>query len=229
MAAERLSYREFKEEFVIAVAHLVRADTDKQVDLAEIGEQIDGTFRQSWLATAESELREQGLIDGPLYIGSSKIQLTGLGLDKAEEWASERGYDLYDFLDATGGMEDNLPGADEIDRSADSLHSDLIVVNPLSATFKEVNEQLTLTIDELRGRNELMVQGGAEASQRLAELEAGSRLLKAEQADASLLKRVLLPALTWFGKKVGDEAAKQLIVKLIAAVGAFLGGVSGTE
>lgn len=70
-----------------------------------------------------------------------------------------------------------------------------------------------------------MIEGGAEAQQRIAELEAGKILMNAEQADAGLIRRLLLPSLIWFAKKVRDESASALIKKLIALVTAFLSGL----
>ncbi|MBB3398827.1 hypothetical protein [Rhizobium sp. BK060] len=56
----------------------------------------------------------------------------------------------------------------------------------------------------------------------MAELEARRALLNAEQADAALVKRILLPALKWLSKKVAEEAAFG-IQKIIALVLALFG------
>ncbi len=47
--AERLSYKEFREEFLLAIAIATKADTSKMINPIEIGERIKGTFPSSWL------------------------------------------------------------------------------------------------------------------------------------------------------------------------------------
>jgi hypothetical protein len=163
-----------------------------------------------------------------LLINDVAATLNESGLERAEQVARENGFDLYEAMEEAAAATSEEVTIDIEEPPDEAAHDEVsggeavIYIDPLSEAFKELDAQMAIAIRDLRGRNELMELGGAEASQRMAELEAGSRLLKADQADAKLLKRLLLPALNWFAKKVGDETAKQLIAPLIAMVMAYI-------
>lgn len=222
---ERLTYRDFKEELILNFAVATRAETGKFINPEDVAAQIKQDFQRSWTMAAVKELSDIGVLNGKTFIsGGGSYALTGKGLERAEEIANERAFDLYDLM-KDGSDEGYVIGDPDqgfvIGEPAPVL---IIQIDHLSEAFKELDRELNARIQELRSDNELMVNGGAEARQRIAELEAGKTLINAEQADAGLVQRLLLPSLTWFAKKVRDESASALIKKLIALVVAFLSG-----
>lgn len=95
-------------------------------------------------------------------------------------------------------------------------------LNRDSPDFREVETGLNTAIEELRSDNMLM--SDAEGGQRLAELEAGKVLIQSEQVNESLIKRVLIPSLTWTAKKIRDEGAVSMIKIGVAKLIALLSG-----
>ncbi len=229
-----LSYREFKDELLLHFAIHVQAATDVQADPESAAALIHERFQRSWIASATKELADAGYIKGITDLsGTGSYALTGYGLERAERIAHNVGADLHEMIadsdpyalveDGGSAMTDDrgnrlVVSSPESDR-ADAAN--IIKIDPLSQAFRELDEEMSSVIRELRGSNQLAADGGAETSQRLAELEAGRILMSAEQADKSLVRRVLLPALQWLLKKVVDESAKTGIQKLIAIISAY--------
>lgn len=214
---ERLSYTDFKSELLVAIAVAVEGDLDTDFLVNDVAKTIDGRFPNSWIPEAVRELARERLI-GDVLLGThgDAHHLTGSGLRAAETAANERGSDIYELMD-----EAEERGPFHVDATA-IVEAAPITIDRSSEAFKQLDEALRERIRELKGDNELIAEGGAEVSQRLAELEAGNRLLQADQADAGLIRRLLLPSLAWFAKKARDEATSQLIKKLIALVLDFL-------
>lgn len=225
---ERLTYSEFKEELLLKIAIAVKADTSTRIDPSALKDRIQGLFRDSWIESTMSDLENDRFISGSLLVGGGgSYHLTGYGLQEAERLAIERGTDVYELIDESEEQQSETDSYVIGDPDAGYVIGEpeatsIVKIDNLSEAFKELDRELHARILELRSNNELMMEGGAEAQQHIAELEAGKILINAEQADAGLVRRLLLPSLTWFAKKVRDESASALIKKLIALVVAFL-------
>lgn len=231
---DRITYTDFKEELLLNMAILVRAETAKYIEPAKAALMIKERFSPSWTLEAARALKEDGLLKGSAYLGGGgSYALTGDGLQRAEEIATNHGTDLYELIDediADGLVDDEgNPLTDEHgnqlmivpDPWSDNAAHDIMPIDHMSLAYKELDEALRERIDELRANNSFMAIG-PESGQRISELEAGRALLKADQADRSLLERVLLPALKWIAVKVTDEAASKLIGRLLELLVAFL-------
>lgn len=225
-----ISFREFKELVLLNFAVSVGADTSVNKDPAEAAALVRASHPGSWIYEAVEILAADGLLKGMrLLSGEGSYSLTGKGIERAEEIALAQGTHLHELIQAERGI------FSTVDENGQALSSEdgnalvgitsgpvqshnIIKLDPLSIAFRELDEQMAITIKDLRGNNALIEFNGPEASQRLAELEAGRALIKADQADGGLVLRVLLPSLNWLGKKVADETAKMAIQKLIALV-----------
>lgn len=223
---DRLSFREFKDELLLNIAILTGGETHKFVDPGDAAERIEEKFSASWIISAAEEWRSIGYLNGQTFLsGGGSFALTGAGLEHAEEIADERAADLYELIDEASAV----PVADAHGNTLTDDHGNRLVVHVdpwekleisivkidhLSPDFKSLDRALRDHIDIFRGNNELFADN-PEAGRHLAELEAGKALLKADEADRNLVKRLLLPALTWFVKMARDETAKALAKKLI--------------
>lgn len=234
--ADRLSYREFKDEFLLGFALACKGDTSSTIDPAKAASMVTGTYQKSWIAAATKELKDQGYIAGMAFLaGGGSFNLTGAGLDRAEGVAHENGADLYELIEET------FPTA-AVDENGNTLTDDqgnhlvfdfdlpdyalparVTRVDPLSQAFRELDYQMALALRDLRASNSISEIDGAEVAQRMAEVEAGKALLKAPQVDANLFNRLVLPALNYLAKKVADETVKAGLQKLIALVASFFG------
>lgn len=236
---DRISYREFKDELILTIAILVGGETGKFVDPEEASRQIQEGYSPTWVMSAAKELSDSGYLTGQTFLsGGGSYALLGPGLERAEEVAAERAADLYELIDEANAVplsddQGNTFTDDQGNRLVahvdpwENLETSIVKIDHLSPDFKSLDRALRDQIDILRGDNSLLAEG-SEAGQRLAELEAGKILLKADQADASLIKRLLIPALTWFSKKVGDETASTAIQALIALLMTWLSTKLGT-
>ncbi len=231
---DNLSYREFKDEFLLHFAVKTGANTGVRINPEDAAELINDTFQRSWIGSATKDLSDDGYLHGQTFLsGEGSYSLTGRGLERAEEIADAQAADLYELISELGAspITDDKGNALVDDQGNKIIlftggpnsedDADIVTIDPLSQAFKELDEQMAITIRDLRGNNTLVENGGAEASQRIAELEAGKALLRAEQADRHLVKRILLPTLSWLLKKVADETAKLGIQKIIVLIGAL--------
>ncbi|MDX0849164.1 hypothetical protein GOD74_12155 [Sinorhizobium medicae] len=236
----RLSYREFKDEFLLNFAVIAQGEIGKFINPIDAVKDIQERYSPTWVMSAAEELRDTGYLSGETFLsGGGAYALTGAGLDHAETIADARAADLYELIDEQSAMpiSDDKGNTlvnevgDRIVLDSDPLAHDgspaIIKVDYLSHAYKDLDRELQTRIQELRGDNALIAGEGPEARQRLAELEAGKLLLSAGQAEIGLVQRLLLPSLSWFAKKVRDEGTSALIKKLIAMVETFLAGASG--
>lgn len=221
MGKDRLSYGEFKQQFLVQLALLTKGDTDKHNDPSEVAVLVGGLFQESWIRAVEKELKDTGMADGRSFIGGSTISITGPGLEQAEDWAGNYGIDLWEGINNEDHKDAIHPS--EVKSLEDSIPNVRTVeIDRLSDAYKSLDRELKRTIENLKADNELISETGKEGSQRVSELEAGKTLLQAEQADTGLVERLLLPSLKWFLTKVRDEATGHMIKALIALIVAFL-------
>lgn len=195
MGKDRLSYGEFKQQFLVQLALSAKGDTDKHNNPSEVAMLVEGLFQESWVRAVEKELKDTGMADGRSFVGGSTISITGPGLEQAEDWAGDYGIDLWEEINDEG-PKDAVHSAEQV-RVESPMELSIIrtvEIDRLSDAFKSVDRELKRTIDNLRSDNELISKTGKEGSQRVSELEAGKVLLQAEQADAGLIERLLLPS-----------------------------------
>ena len=150
---------------------------------------------------------------GSVLGGNQQYTLTAKGLEEAERIAEFEGWNLWPDIDevAEQGF-----GSSVVEQGRK------VKLNRDSPDFREVETGLNTAIEELRSDNMLM--SDAEGGQRLAELEAGKVLIQSEQVNESLIKRVLIPSLTWTAKKIRDEGAVSMIKIGVAKLIALLSG-----
>jgi hypothetical protein len=223
---DRLSFREFKDELLLNIAILTKGETNKFINPSDAAERIEEKFSATWIMSAAEEWRSVGYLHGQTFLsGGGSFALTGAGLEHAEEVADERAADLYELIDEANAVpladtQGNTLTDDQGNRLVvhvdpwENFEPSIVKIDHLSADFKSLDRALRDHIEVFRGNNELFADN-PEAGRHLAELEAGKALLKADEADRNLVKRLLLPALTWFVKMARDETAKALAKKLI--------------
>lgn len=221
----RISYREFRDELLLSIAIMTQGETNKFVNPEDASRRIRETYSPSWQMSAVKDLRDDGYLTGKTFIsGGGSYALLGAGLERAEEIANEQATDLYDLIEEADAA--SLPdGLDnrfgEHGNTWEGSETDVIKIDHLSPDFRSLDRALRDHIEIFRGNNELLADS-PEARRHLAELEAGKALLKADEADRSLVKKLLLPALTWFVRMARDETTKALIKKLIDDVSKWL-------
>lgn len=213
--SERLSYKEFKAEFLFKVAVMTKADPEDRIDVSDVAAKMDGNFPTAWAETAASDLAGEAKLSHSPMIGASFVSLTGFGLETAEEYGNSIAYDLWEAID-------DFHAAEPIEATGAALEATgpVIIIDHMSEVFQGIEADVRETIRVVRSKNELM--DDPEVAQKVTELEASHALMKAPQADSGLLRRLLIPTLLWLGKKLGDEAAKALVKRLIDEVTKWL-------
>jgi hypothetical protein len=98
----------------------------------------------------------------------------------------------------------------------------VVTLNHNAPEYKQATEVLPQIIELVRGDNEYGDADPEDKEQRLAELEAGGRLLKAPRARLEPIKALLLPALKYLAKKFADTTIGLLASKALAALLALL-------
>lgn len=230
---ERLSFREFKDELLLNIAIMTEGETNRFISPTDAAGRIMERYSETWIMSASEELRSMGYLHGQAFLsGDGMFALTGAGLEHAEEIAETRAADLYELIDEPSAvpLAHDQGEALTSDQSYQLVHDSypsvdvkvsIIKIDHLSPDFKSLDRALRDHIEIFRGNNELLAQS-PEAGRLLAELEAGQALLKVDEADRNVLRRLLLPALTWFAKMARDETAKALAKKLIDDVMGWL-------
>ncbi|RYC17650.1 hypothetical protein [Ciceribacter ferrooxidans] len=180
---------------------------------------MEGNFPSAWAETAASDLASEAKLNHNPMIGASYVSLTGFGLETAGEYGNSISYDLWEAID---DFHETEPAGSE--GGAVESSGPVIVIDHMSEVFQGIEADIRETIRVVRSKNELM--SDPDLAQKVAELEAGHALINAPQADSNLLRRLLVPTLLWLGKKMGDEAVKALISRLIAEVTKWLSAVS---
>jgi len=230
----RIAYGDFQKHLLFRIAVLSGGDFERPILAEEAASHIDGRFPTSWVKAVAVKLSDRGLIhvshdlDSGLFdILNSNLDLAGklarledykdisripyllteAGLEEAERSGSYLGYDLWDEIDLLEANSDEAQVA-ELGR--------IVGLDRSSSNFEEVESEVGSAIQSIRSDNELMAT--SEGSQRIAELEAGRRLIQADQVNESLAKRTLIPALQWAAKKVRDDGAGVAIKLLVTKI-----------
>ena len=96
-----MSFREFKDELLLALVLEAEASTTKQLVPQTVASKRGLNFREGWLRQAVKSLDDSGLVRASFFIGGGpeggmSLTITGDGLEQAEELASNSGFDLYE-------------------------------------------------------------------------------------------------------------------------------------
>lgn len=211
-----LSYRDFKELLLIELALAANGDTTRPKKASDLAAMVRGQYSSSWVREAARQLKEEGWANLSNFGGDSFLGITGRGLEAAEEFGTKHGFpELHEEAEerqAAQVMEIDHPPAPAIvtlDRSTDA--------------FKALDAEMAKVIAELRSSNSLGADVPAETSQRIAELEAGRKLLDAEQIDKGLVERLMLAPLRWIALKASEVTVKKAVELALSAVASFFG------
>lgn len=217
-----MNFREFKNELLVAMVVFAKAQPNKQIDPLDAANSQNLTFREGWLRQAVKSLNDEGLIRTYFTLGGGEnggmtSNITGSGIQEAEDIANDNGYDLYEEIDeAQNSVErSSIQSAPASDRTVKIDHN--------SSQYTEIIEKLDKAILSARTSNSIRNDDPDTADQRVSELEAGKVLISAPQADKSLVKNLLLPALRWIMEKIADNIVAALIGSLITLIAAYFG------
>ena len=243
----RLSFGEFQQELLFRIAIVAEADFDKFVPAEIAASLVEGRYPSSWIRTSAAQLLSSHFLmetsrnafekspafdilsQEPFSVGLSSLnidaggveklyKLTVRGLEEAEQHGRSKGVDLYDAIEEYSGNF-TMSASNSYDYE-DNVGAQL--VDGTSPQYLEIKKTLSEAIDKLKSQNEVIAEAGAAGSQKIAELEAGQRLLGGEQVNPGLAKRVMIPSLQWFLRRVRDDALGSLLKKLIDLLIAYL-------
>ncbi len=115
-------------------------------------------------------------------------------------------------LGVEGAGNDGFPASDRFVR-----------IDHNSAEFRDAVSKLAQVIEALRSNNEYAASDPEEHEQRIAELEGGSRLLRAVRIRLAAAVTVLIVPLRWLAIKFADNLINTIITAAIAALCLLLG------
>lgn len=103
--ADRISYREFKDELLLRIAVATNGETNKFINPQDAAQQIGEKYSPTWVMSAAKELSDSGYLTGQTFLsGGGSYALLGPGLERAEEVAGERATDLYELIDEANAV-----------------------------------------------------------------------------------------------------------------------------
>jgi hypothetical protein len=166
---------------------------------------------------------------GGSYIAKNVEQLglihANFSLSGFDAGLTMAGWDEYESIKhprpAPGTPNENLPSADP--SSPIPAADRVVTLDHNSAGYQRIEEQLDKLAEVVRGSNEVRRADPDEADQRIAELDAGTRLLKARRVRLAAIATVLVPALLWVAEKFADTIVGNLATQLIEALKLMLG------
>jgi hypothetical protein len=220
-----MSFREFKEELLISIAILAKAIPTTQLEPLDVATARKLFYREGWLRQAVKALDDQGHIKAIFFMGGGdnvgmRVQITGDGLEHAEELCHEAGLDLYEEIDQYNKGDNTI----EIESFIAVPASDRIVkINHNSTEYKKIVDGLSEVSEAARTSNSLSLENVDEKDQHIAEIEAGKKLMEAPQADARLVDRLVIPALKWILAKAAETVLNNIVTALIALIVLFFG------
>ena len=98
----------------------------------------------------------------------------------------------------------------------------MVRIDHNSQEIREINGKLDQVIESVVESNSLSVDAD-EKAQRVAELEAGKRMLEAPQAERGLLERLFVPVLKWIAEKSAEQVIATLVITLLTLIAAYFG------
>ncbi|MES0167833.1 hypothetical protein NKJ87_17865 [Mesorhizobium sp. M0027] len=140
---DRLTYSEFRDELLLAIAIATKANTNQMIDPLVVASGVQGRIQEGWPQTAMRDLAGSDLISGTTFLsGDGSYKITGRGLERAEKFAHSIGADLYEEID--GPEEDDVhPQSTTID----APDNEFVIPEAAFAIREPVN---TRDIDQLK-------------------------------------------------------------------------------
>jgi hypothetical protein len=219
-----MSFKGFKEELLVGLAVVSNAKPTFSEEAFEVAKKRKLEFRDGWLRQAVKSLDQDGFIRATYFLAGGEnlgmpVSITGDGLQLAEEIANSNGFDLYEeiseFNAATSAqgktIETLVPASDRIVR-----------IDHNSTQYKSVVRDIEQVKQYALKSNSLREEFGEVLDQKLAEIEAGERLIQAPQANADMVRSLLVNSLKWLGEKIADHAIGVLVAAVLATVVGWL-------
>ena len=226
MLEKRISFPNFQDEFLFQFAIIVGGDFAKPVTAKEVARHVRGRYPESWVDAVASNLCEEEFLalryntdtwpaeEFPQQLYS----LTQAGLNVAMQHGVYNGLNLWEEIDK---LEEHSGG-----ETADTgfiPQGPVVKIDRTAPVFIDLEQRVNETWEQARTNNS--INSDVAGARRVKELEAGIVLLKADQVDVGLLRRILLPALTALLKLIGDEGLKQLIKRAVELLIKFVTGL----
>ena len=239
-------FRDFRDALLVALARREEADGPDMYDLKETADRAGLAYRKGWVQKAAYYFRDQGLIQGAFTMGDGidgnlRADLTADGLEFAEELMSaqkNRESITSDEIievktEAKSSFEEEEGPLLDASRNAFVLDSSILAGAPAadrivsldhnSKEYRTTVEVLDAVIDEVRKSNEYGDKDPQDRDQRVAELEAGKRLLEAPKVSVNAIQAVIITTLAYLAMKFADAAIGNLASQAIDAVKNLVG------
>jgi hypothetical protein len=217
-----MSFKDFKEELLMAIAITTEGKPTVQMEAMEVAQLRNLTFREGWLRQAVKSLEDLGHISVAMFMGGGenlgmRVRITGKGLEEAEELFEKAGFDLDEAIDEYAAEKNGTPPS--VIPAADRI----VRIDHNSRQYDEVKDKIETVENAARMNNSLNSNHSDELGQRLAEIEAGKKLLAAPLTNTTLIKSLLFPALKWIGEKIADNIIAAIIAPLLLVLLTLLG------
>jgi hypothetical protein len=196
------AFARFRDDLLLAMVNRAPGGQGEFMDPITLAKTERLSYLPGWVRLSIEAMQSRGLVEGRNLFdgtpdGQIMVRVTGSGMERAAEIAVER----------AGESVTEAPAADRFVR-----------IDHNSADYKKADDTLAQTIEAVRGNNEFANNDPEDYEQRLAELEAGTRLLQARRINPGWLKAGLLPALRYIAKKFADNAIGALATAAVAAL-----------
>jgi hypothetical protein len=220
------SFRDFKDQLLVAIAIEAKAEPTSQLTPSDVAAARALSYRNGWLRQAVKSLENLGYIDARYYLGGGEdggmmVQITGSGLEVAEELCNRSGIDLYQEVDELNQIKSpstnfgvEIPASDRI-----------VLLDHNSDPIKSIQEKVVEVFDAAKSSNSLSANNLNEAEQNIAELKAGHEIIKAHQAEIGLIQRLIVKPLKWLLSTVADTSLKELIKYLLGLIFKLFGPI----
>lgn len=208
-------FTDFRNALLVA---LVKCDEERGPEYYELKEVAEGAglqYREGWVGKAADYFDKYGYVSDAFTMGGGvdgglSVQLTAEGLEEAERLMAETG---------VGGLvgQHSEAAAPASDRYVELDHN--------SREYQEATEAVERVIERVRSDNEYSATDPEDKEQRLAELEAGSTLLKSVRVRVTAVTAVLLSPLMYLAAKFLDTAVGEAASAALNFVKALLGAL----
>lgn len=214
--AEPLSFTEFRKSLLAITYRSLEDGFDRLCVPEEAAEAAGLVGKPGWVARALDQFETNGwarvhrLLNGP-----ASVQLTGDGIEAAEELIDE-GWDQIEGAP-------KAPGGDPAVTAVAPASDRVVSLDHNAAGYKEAVAALDAIVERLRGDNELAARNPLEHGQRSAELVAGRAILDAPQASTNAVQWTLVAALSWFAVQFAGTTVQPFIEGALATLGQLFG------
>ena len=195
-------FRQFKEQLLLALVKAGQPNPGGFIEPKAVANDTGLSFTPGWVRQATKALEADGLLDARYLDGTGEpdgammARVTGKGWEVAEELEDRRAAD----------------GAFAVVRIDHSSSEYLAVSTALSDLTRAVETNNSFAASEAENHE-----------QCVAELESGSRLLKAVKVRLDAVLAVLVKALKWLAAKFRDAAIGLLAKQALTAIAALFG------